>query len=711
MATVIPLPGDRARIHTVRMRAVNMALAVLGGCALAVAVAFHLAAGDVAGAAWTLTGPAPFYAVGLVAVLRMPDRAISSWLLAAGATFALETCLGDTMLPALRHGSWLWVLGILRVWVGTFSVVAGMGMIALFPSGLTRRPGERWLLRAGIALAAAVPVVQLLADPSVPNGMYPSEAEPTLPSPLYLPALRPVGPVADRVYQAFPLLVAAAVVVLYLRYRRSTPDERRRIRWLLFGMGGGATTSAAITALAWLATPAWFGAATLVLWPATVVLCLGSLFLALSEDGVLGIDRAARRTVVYRALWLLIGTGCLAVAALLGMLAGRYLSIGAAVLVTAAAALLVQPARRRLERLADRWVFGARLDGYAVLTRFGALLVTSPGSVDLLPRLAGAVRQGLGLRWARVRLDLDPALGPLPPVGADGIAPDDPAEPALAVPLAHAGTVIGRIECGPRRDGLLLDEDRRLLGQLADQAATAVHNLRLTTELSARLEIIRRQAAELTASRARVAQAQDAERQRIQRDLHDGVQQDVVAVSAKLALARERLSRGDPRAHESLAEVQQDLSRLLVQLREVAHGIHPPVLADQGLLEAIEAQAARLPLEVVIQAEPALRGVRYPQPVEAATWYLVAEALTNAVKHAQANQVFVAMSQPNGRLTVEVRDDGRGFDPASPRGLGLTGLADRIAIVDGTLRVDSAPGRGTALRADIPLIARETTGG
>jgi signal transduction histidine kinase len=692
------------------MRAVNMVLAVLGGCALAVAVALRLAAGDMATVAWMLTGPGPFYAVGLIGALRMPDRAISSWLVAAGATFALETCLGDAVLPALRHGSWLWVLAMIRVWVGTFSVVAGMGMIALFPSGLPRRPAERWLLRDAIALAAALPLAQLLADPSVPRGMYPNEAEPTLSNPLYLPALRPVGPVADRLYQTFPLLVAAAVVVLYLRYRRSTPDERRRIRWLLFGMGCGASTSAAITALAWVATPAWFYAASLVLWSATVVLCLGSLLLALSEQGVLGIDRAARRTAVYRTLRLLIGTGCLAVAALLGMLAGRYLSIGAAVLVTAAAALLVQPARRRLERLADRWVFGARLDGYGVLTRFGTLLSTSPGSADLLPRLAGAVRQGLGLRWARVRLDLDPALGPLPPVGAGGIAPDDPAEPALAVPLTHAGTMIGRIECGPRCDGLLLDEDRRLLGQLADQAATAVHNLYLTVELSARLEIIRRQAAELTASRARVAQAQDTERQRIQRDLHDGVQQDVVAVSAKLALARERLRRGDPRSDESLADVHQDLSRLLVQLREVAHAIHPPVLVDQGL-EAIEAQAARLPLEVVIEADPALRGVRYPQRIEAATWYLVAEALTSAVKHAQAHRVLVAMSQPNGRLTVEIRDDGRGFDPASPRGLGLAGLADRIAIVDGTLRVDSAPGRGTALRADIPLSATETTGG
>ena len=262
------------------------------------------------------------------------------------------------------------------------------------------------------------------------------------------------------------------------------------------------------------------------------------------------------------------------------------------------------------------------------------------------------------------------------------------------MPLAQAGTTVGRIECGPRRDGPLLDEDRRLLASLAGQAATAVRNLHLAAELRARLEVIRSQATALTASRARVARAQDAERQRIQRDLHDGVQQDVVVLTAKLAMARERLRRGDPRADEPLAELQRDLGDLLSHLREFAHAIHPPVLADQGLLEAIEAQAARLPIEVVIEADPALRGVRYPPGVETATWYVVAEALTNAVKHARARRVLVALSQPNGHLAVEVRDDGCGFDLAAPRGIGLAGLADRISIVNGALTDRQQAGAG-----------------
>jgi signal transduction histidine kinase len=205
-----------------------------------------------------------------------------------------------------------------------------------------------------------------------------------------------------------------------------------------------------------------------------------------------------------------------------------------------------------------------------------------------------------------------------------------------------------------------------------------VRNLHLTAELTERLQTIRQQAAELAASRARMASAQDAERRRIQRDLHDGVQQDVVVLTAKLAVARERLRRGGD-ADRPLAELQEDLGRLLRQVREFAHTIHPPVLADQGLLEAVEAQASRLPLAVVVEADTALRGARYPQHVEAATWYVLSEALTNVVKHAHARQVSVTLRQPDGRLSVEIRDDGCGFDPGAARGLGLTGLADRVA--------------------------------
>ncbi len=688
------------------MRAVCIVLAVIGGGALAAAVAIELATGDPVGAGWVLVGPGPFYAVGLVLAFCGPGKRAGAWLLATGATFLLSVCLGDAVLPLVHGSPAAWIVALARDWAGFGCLVAAIGLIGLFPTGVPQRTAERWVLWAAAAMAVLVPVLLMVVSPITPPGFFPESGQPVVASPLFLSAARPLEPVAAGLLYTFIAWAAVGVIMLYLRYRRSAPEDRRRIRWLLAGAVCALVSTAALWVVASSLPAGLLATASVnVLWTLTVVPLLGSLIVALSPGGLLGIDQSSRRSMVYRALWLLIAVGYVAAAAALGLLAGQHLPVEAAVLLVAAAALLFQPAQRRLERLADRWVFGARLDGYEVLTRFGAMLETSPRPADLLPRLAAAIRDGLGLQWARVRLDLTTAGGSLPTAGAAGLEPGDVREPALIVPLIHAGSVVGRIECGPRRDGPLLDEDRRLLANLAGQAAAAARNLHLTAELSDRLDLIRRQAAELTASRARVAQTQDAERQRIQRDLHDGVQQDLVALTAKLALARERLRRGDPRADESLAELQRDMSELIGQLRDFAHAIHPPVLADQGLLEAIEAQAARLPLEVVIEADPALRGVRYPQPVETATWYVLAEALTNAVKHAQARRVLVALAQPNGQLAIEVRDDGCGFDQATVGGLGLASLADRIAIVNGTLHIDSTPGRGTTLRAEVPLAA------
>jgi signal transduction histidine kinase len=689
------------------MRAISIVLAVIGGCALAGAVAIELATGKPDGAAWVLVGPTPFYVAGLVGAFRGPGHRVAAWLLAAGSLFMLGVCLGDavTDLPTVADSSFGWIAVLAGECASGASVVAGMGMIGLFPTGVPDRRGERWILAAAALMAVLLPVLLMVSSPTPPEGLF-QQAEPGITSPLFLAAARPVEPAAAALQYTFAVWIVLGVIMLYLRYRRSAPDDRRRIRWLLTGMAAAMVVFAAVTAVSLTAGSGPFALASVFfLWLLAVVLALGSLVVPLSQDGVFGIDRSARRSMIYRALWLLIAVVYVAAAAALGLIAGQHLPVGAAVLLVAAAALLFQPAQRRLERLADRWVFGARLDGYEVLTRFGAMLEASPGPADLLPRLAAAIRDGLGLQWARVRLDLIPADGSLPTVGAAGLEPGGVPEPALVVPLIHAGAVLGRIECGDRRDGPLLDEDRRLLANLAGQAAAAAHNLHLTAELSDRLDLIRRQATELTASRARVAQTQDAERQRIQRDLHDGVQQDLVALTANLALARERLRRGDPRADESLAELQRDMGNLIGQLRDFAHAIHPPVLADQGLLEAIEAQAARLPLEVVIEADPALRGVRYPPHVEAATWYVVSEALTNAVKHAHARRVLVALAQPNGQLAVEIHDDGCGFDQATVRGLGLASLADRMSIVNGALSIDSGPGRGTTLRAEVPLTA------
>jgi signal transduction histidine kinase len=223
----------------------------------------------------------------------------------------------------------------------------------------------------------------------------------------------------------------------------------------------------------------------------------------------------------------------------------------------------------------------------------------------------------------------------------------------------------------------------------ADQVAA--ENVRLDAELQARLD-------ELRESRARIVEAGDSARRKLERDLHDGAQQRLVGLALDLRLARAKLD-GDPaEAGRILDEAQEELARATEELRELARGIHPAVLSDRGLEAAVDALAARAPLPVEIDA--ALSG-RLPGPVEAAAYFVVAESLTNVIRHADAGRAEVRIRRENGSLLVEVRDDGRGG--ADRGGSGLRGLEDRISALDGHMNVDSPVGRGTVVRAGIPV--------
>jgi PAS domain S-box-containing protein len=210
----------------------------------------------------------------------------------------------------------------------------------------------------------------------------------------------------------------------------------------------------------------------------------------------------------------------------------------------------------------------------------------------------------------------------------------------------------------------------------------------------------KRQEEELRASRTRLVEAESNERRRLERNLHDGAQQRLVSLALSLRLAESRLAADPAGAAAVLRDAQIELSQALEELRELARGIHPAILTERGLTPAIRALAARAPLPVELD----LPDDRLPEPVEAAAYYVVAEALTNVTKYSHASAAEVSVTQANGLVTVEVADDGDGgADP--DRGSGLRGLADRLAALDGTLDVDSPPGDGTRVRAVIPVPA------
>jgi PAS domain S-box-containing protein len=204
---------------------------------------------------------------------------------------------------------------------------------------------------------------------------------------------------------------------------------------------------------------------------------------------------------------------------------------------------------------------------------------------------------------------------------------------------------------------------------------------------------------ELRASRVRLVGAQDAERQRLERNLHDGAQQRLVSLALTLRLARDTAPELSPDSLELLERAQEELGLALDELRELARGIHPAVLTDRGLVPALEGVAARSPVPVELIALPA---ARLPEPIEAAAYYVVCEALANVAKYSNASGATVAVAQDNGRVLVEISDDGIGGADAD-RGSGLRGLADRVEALDGRLELESEPAGGTRLRAEIPL--------
>jgi signal transduction histidine kinase len=395
-------------------------------------------------------------------------------------------------------------------------------------------------------------------------------------------------------------------------------------------------------------------------------------------------------------------------AAALGIAAGGRVPLAVAVLLTIVATLAFQPARRRLETLADRWVFGERLGGYELLTRFGATLEESFDPEDLCERLATTVQRGLRVSWARVLVSR-PAGGDvvLGPHASAGVEPGAAVEPAASAPLVDAGESLGTIEVGAKEQGELTAEDRRLLENLARQAALAIRNARLAADLSVSLAEIRLQAAELRASRKRLVSAGDAERRRIERNIHDGVQQELVALIANLSLARSQLAREPADADRTLSELQGEAGNVLEDLRELARGIHPSLLSDHGLVEAVEARAARMPIAVSVQADAASRAARFADEVEGAAYFVVSEALANTLKHGGAGRAVIGVGFSGELLELEVSDDGVGFDPGATAGSGLANMADRVEALGGRLAVRSRPGEGTRIGVSVPARARE----
>jgi signal transduction histidine kinase len=635
-----------------------------------------------------------FLVPGVLAIAGRPDNKAARRLFALGVVMATGFSVGAAWSayagphpPAWAHTA---VLALQALELGSAALV--LGLLAVFPDGSYHRASERVLVLAGIGFVATVLALENVASTTLTYpGTFVWTEKVTVPNPSAGFGLAALGKVAWVGYQAgFLLLVVIGIVLLVLRFRRFGARERGQIMWPLMGVAVTVFTIVVLAALGPLVRdrPDWV---VYLLYAPTAMAVPLAIGAGMLRHQLLGVDALVRRSVAYGILWLLVTGSCVGIALGLGVAVGRRVPLALAIGLAVAATLAAEPVRRRLERLSERLVFGHQASASELIAGLGARLETAADLDDIPHTVAADVLAGIGARWVRVELRG-------PDDGVVGTAGDVPADgaPALVVALARGGEQVGEIGCGPRWDGPYTRADEQLLESLGRLAVLAVHNALLADQLASRLD-------ELAASRARIVAAQDEARRRLEQDLHDGVQQELVALLARLGLARNQLRRDAGLAEETLGVAVEDGRRTLLSLQETARGIHPPVLSDHGLAVAVAERTSRLPIRVDV--ETALDGcARFSPEVEGAAYFVVSEALGNVLKHSGASRAWVRLEATAGSaLRVVVRDDGCGFDPDAVPARGLVGLRDRVEAQGGTLAVVSEPGRGTCLTASVAL--------
>ena len=397
-------------------------------------------------------------------------------------------------------------------------------------------------------------------------------------------------------------------------------------------------------------------------------------------------------TIIYVAI--VVGIG-----AIVGSRADPILSAAAAAIV----ALAFQPIRSRAQRFADRLVYGKRAAPYEVLSEFSERLGNAYANEELLPRMARALAGGTGATRADVWVRIGDQLVPegtwpqdaeaLPPIEAVQSDAGELSAIEMREPIRHQGELLGALSIVKRPGESITPTEEKLVRDLAGQAGLVMRNVALTEQLMDHIE-------QLRASRQRLVHAQDEERRKLERNLHDGAQQQLVALSVKLRLAEGLVDRDPEKTKAMLGDLQTETGQAIEDLRDLARGIYPPLLADKGLVAALEAQARKGTIAISVEAENV---ARYPQQVEAAVYFCALEALNNVAKYSGASTAAVRLAQSNGDLTFEVSDDGAGFDTGrTDYGTGLRGMADRVEAIGGSLEIRSVPGVGTSVVGRIP---------
>jgi signal transduction histidine kinase len=621
-----------------------------------------------------------FPVMGLLLVRRQPSNAVGWLLLGIGLAVYLIFNSGDFASAHYRGPLPIsQVFGILNAttWI-PFILMLLLFLPMLFPDG--RLLSRRWWIPIVSGLVfALLALVGNIFNPT--NGTIDN---PGLPNPLANPDLaRTFAPLANLSVPFGLLAFIGSVSSVVVRYRRGNSLQRHQIRWFLF-------------ALLLAATPFLLHDVNHLLSNVLLVLFVPllptSVAIAVLRYRLYDIDVVINRALVYGALAAFITAVYVGIVVGIGRLAGsgNRPNVALSIVATAVVAVAFQPVRERVQRLANRLVYGKRATPYEVMAGFADQMAATLSADEVLPQMAEAAARGVGAQAARVTLYLPGGVrrSTVWPVKTSGN------QFARMLPVSYRGDPVGEIAVRESPGQPITPGEGRLLADLAGQAGLVLHNVRLTAELEARLDDITEQAAELSASRQRIVAAQETERRRLGAEIRAGVQHDLEATADRLDEVERLLSSDAAAAAERLDWLTTETQRALDGLRELAHGIFPPLLADKGIVPALQAHARKTANAASIEAPAELAGTRFDAAVEAAVYFCCTEALRTV-----DGPAAVRLAASDGVLTFTIE----GVVALNGR---LHGLRDRVEALGGSLTAE-IPGR---LDGWLPAHSRVTAG-
>jgi signal transduction histidine kinase len=562
--------------------------------------------------------------------------------------------LGDTTLALGLQGSLLTLPTIV--------------LFAIFPNGKLVPEWTRWLIIAAVPISVVLPI-------------YPAFSASDF----------GVRPMTSAILAAlYAILMTFGIYAQVHRYRHaSTAEERQQTKWVVVGFGLwilylllSSIPYFYLTSLPADAQTPWWGPASSFGWMLSLSIVPVSLSIAISRYRLWNIDFFINRALVYGALTVgIIGTYVL----IIGGLGLLFRSSGGPILpllATAAAAVLFQPLRERLQTLVNRMMYGDRDDPAAVLAKLGDRLANTGSSGSTLAAIVDTVAQTLKLRYVAIELGPDDRIA-----ASFGQAAED----VLRLPLVFQEQQIGYLAVASRGPGeALTPKDLQLLEGVAGQAGAVAFNVNLTNEL-------RRARQELVSAR-------EEERRRIRRDLHDGLGPQLASLSLKLDAAQNFLQDKPASAGKLLDESKQQMKDAVDDIRHLVYNLRPPALDDLGLLSALQERAATYggghTPHIYLEGPDRLPAL--PAAVEVAAYRIVQEAVNNAARHAGAGHCWIRIKAANG-LELEIDDDGRGLPKRVQPGVGISSMRERAYELGGRFSIGTRPGGGTRVKAWLPL--------